>query len=70
VIAVADSSPFVILAKLGCFDLLNSIFSQANANNDLAVYFSGDISEVAKAKWIVATELKNPQNLLEATHEN
>ena len=34
-IAVADSSPLVILAKLGCLDFLNRVFSRVYISNEV-----------------------------------
>jgi hypothetical protein len=35
VIAVADSSPLVILAELGCLDFLNRVFSRVRIPNEV-----------------------------------
>ena len=55
--AVADSSPLVILAKLGCFDLLNRVFPRlyisAEVHYEVVVAGAGlpVASEVSKAEW-------------------
>jgi len=57
VTAVADSSPLVILAKLGCFDLLNRVFPRlyisAEVHYEVVVAGAGlpGASEVSKAEW-------------------
>lgn len=69
---VADSSPLVILTKLGCFDLLNSLFPRLYISSEVhhevviaGVGLPGSL-EVAKAEWIEVKQLQNPANLLAA----
>jgi predicted nucleic acid-binding protein len=72
VTAVADSSPLVILAKLGCFDLLNRLFPRLYTSTEVhrEVVVSGaglpGASEVAKAEWIEVKQLQNQAGLLVA----
>ena len=69
---VADSSPLVILAKLGCFDLLNRLFPRLYISMEVhyEVVVSGaglpGASEVAKAGWIEVKQLQNQADLLVA----
>jgi predicted nucleic acid-binding protein len=59
VTAVADSSPLVILTKLGCFDLLNQLFPRIYISPEVhyEVVIAGaglpGASEVSKAEWIL-----------------
>jgi len=72
VTVVADSSPLVILAKLGCFDLLNRLFPllyiSAEVHHEVVVAGVGlpGASEVAKAEWIEVKKLQNEADLLAA----
>jgi predicted nucleic acid-binding protein len=72
VTVVADSSPLVILAKLGCFELLNRLFSRLYISTEVhhEVVFSGaglpGASEVSTAEWIEVKQLQNPAVLLAA----
>jgi predicted nucleic acid-binding protein len=67
---VADSSPLVILAKLGCFDLLNRIFPRvyisAEVHREVVISGAGmpGAAEVANAEWIEIRPLKNQPELL------
>jgi len=69
VTVVADSSPLVILAKLGCFDLLNRLFPRLYISTEVhrEVVVSGaglpGASEVAKAKWVEVKQLQNQADL-------
>ena len=69
---VADSSPLVILAKLGCFDLLNRLFPRLYISMEVhhEEVLSGaglpGASEVAKAEWIEVKQLQNQADLLAA----
>ncbi len=64
-IVVADSSPLIILAKLGCFDCLHRLFPRVSISSEVhyEVVIAGaglpGASEVSKAEWI---EVKAPQN--------
>jgi len=72
VTVVADSSPLVILAKLGCFDLLKRLFPRlyisSEVHNEVVGSGAGlpGASEVAKAEWIEVKQLKNQADLLVA----
>jgi hypothetical protein len=72
VIAVTDSSPLVILAKLGCFDSLKQIFPSliisTEVHREVVVDGAGlpGASEVAQASWIEVKGLASPASLLEA----
>lgn len=69
---VADSSPLVILAKFGCFDLLNRLFPRlyisSEVHHEVVVSGAGlpGASEVAKAEWIEVKQLQNQADLLAA----
>ncbi len=69
---VADSSLLVILAKIGCFDLLHRLFSRLCISTEVhhEVVVSGGglpgASEVAKAEWIEVKQLQNQADLLAA----
>ena len=66
---VADSSPLVILAKIGSFDLLNRLFPRlyisAEVHNEVVVLGVGlpGSSEVTKAEWIEVKQLQNQAGL-------
>ena len=70
--AVADSSPLVILTKLGCFDFLNRVFPRIYISNEVhyEVVVAGagmpGASEVSKAEWIEIKSIQNPAGLLSA----
>jgi predicted nucleic acid-binding protein len=72
VTVVSDSSPLVILTKLGCFDLLNRLFSRvyisAEVHDEVVVVGTGlpGAAEVSNAKWIEVKQLQNPASLLAA----
>jgi predicted nucleic acid-binding protein len=67
--AVADSSPLIILAKLGCFELLGRIFTRVYISPEVyqEVVVSGagrrGALEVESADWIETTALKIMQDL-------
>ena len=67
--AVADSSPLVILAKVGCLDFLNRIFPRVYISNEVhyEVVIAGaglpGASEVSKAEWIEVKSIQNPAGL-------
>jgi len=69
VIVVADSSPLIILAKLGCFDLLKRLFSRiyisAEVSHEVVVAGAGlpGSSEVANAIWVETKELADTAEL-------
>ncbi len=64
-IAAADSSPLIILAKLGSFDLLHKLFSRvyisAEVHAEVVVAGTGlsGASEVAGSAWIETRPLQN-----------
>jgi predicted nucleic acid-binding protein len=66
VIVVADSSPLVILTKLGCFDLLNRLFPRlyisAAVHDEVVIAGAGlpGALEVSHAEWIEVKALQNP----------
>jgi len=72
VTVVADSSPLVILTKLGCFDLLNRLFPRlyisAEVHYEVVIAGAGlpGASEVSKAEWIEVQRLRSPADLLPA----
>jgi len=72
VTVVADSSPLVILTKLGCFDLLNRLFRRidisAEVHQEVVVAGAGlpGATEVANAKWVEVRNLQNQADLLAA----
>jgi predicted nucleic acid-binding protein len=72
VTVVADSSPLVILTKLGCFDLLNKVFRRldisAEVYHEVVVAGAGlpGATEVANAKWVEVRNLQNQADLLAA----
>jgi uncharacterized protein len=72
VTVVSDSSPLVILTKLGCFDLLNRLFPRLYISEEVhhEVVVSGvglaGASEVAKAEWIEVKKLQDQKGLLAA----
>jgi len=69
VTVVADSSPLVILAKIGSFDLLNRLFPRlyisAEVHHEVVVAGVGlpGSSEVTKAEWIEVKQLQNQAGL-------
>jgi uncharacterized protein len=72
VTVVSDSSPLVILSKLGCFDLLGQIFPRvyisAEVHQEVVVTGAGlpGAAEVSNAKWIEVKQLQYPSALLSA----
>ena len=66
---VADSSPLVILAKLGCLDFLNRIFPRVYITTEVhyEVVIAGaglpGALEVSKAEWIEVKAVQNPAGL-------
>ena len=71
-IAVADSSPLIILARIGCFELLHLLFSPlyipAEFRHEVVVLGAGmpGASEVESAQWIEVRKLQNQADLLTA----
>ena len=66
---VADSSPLVVLTKLGCFDLLNRLFPRlyisVEVQYEVVIAGAGlpGSSEVSKAEWVEVKALQNPAGL-------
>jgi uncharacterized protein len=75
VIAVSNSSPLIILAKLGCFPLLNRLFSRllisSEVYNEVVVVGKGlpGAAEVASAVWIERGQLRDPTTLSAALNQ-
>jgi uncharacterized protein len=75
VIVVADSSPLVILTKLGCFDLLNRLFPRlyisAEVHHEVVIAGAGlpGAPEVSQADWIEVKAVQNPTGLHSAQRE-
>ena len=69
---VADSSPLVILTKLGCFDFLNRVFPRVcistEVHHEVVIAGAGlpGASEVSKAEWIEVKAVQNPAGLYSA----
>src|ERR1022692_4317146 len=69
---VADSSPLIVLAKLGCFDLLHKLYPRiyisAEVHHEVVVAGAGlpGASEVANATWIQVKPLQDRGSLLVA----
>jgi len=72
VTVVADASPLIILAKLGCFDFLHRLSPRltisAEVHHEVVVSGVGlpGASEVAKAEWIEVKKLQNQKGLFAA----
>jgi len=72
VTAASDSSPLVLLAKIGCFDLLNRLFPRLTISSEVhyEVVIAGaglpGASEVSKAEWIEVKRVRSPAELLSA----
>jgi uncharacterized protein len=72
VIVVADSSPLIILAKVGCFDLLNRLFPRVyistEVHHEVTVAGAGlpGAAEVARAEWIEVKQLQDQAAVLAA----
>lgn len=67
--AVSDSSPLIILAKLGCFDCLKTVFQRifvsAEVYREVVVAGAGlpGSAEVARSDWIEQKEIQDRQAL-------
>jgi predicted nucleic acid-binding protein len=72
VTVVADSSPLVIQAKLGCFDFLNRVFPRVcislEVHHEVVIADAGlpGASEVSKAEWIEVKAVKEPASVYSA----
>ncbi len=68
-IAVADSSPLIILSRIGCFELLKNLFSPlympTEVRHEVVVLGAGlpGASEVEAARWIEVRKLQNQADL-------
>ena len=68
-IVVADSSPLIILTKLGCFDSLNRLFPRVHVSPEVhhEVVIAGaglpGALEVSKAEWIEVKAVQNPAGI-------
>lgn len=67
---VADSSPLIVLAKLGCFELLNKLFARlyisSEVYHEVVVAGAGlpGASEVANAEWVEVGRIQARTGLL------
>jgi predicted nucleic acid-binding protein len=67
VIAVSNSSPLIILSRVGCFPLLNRLFSRLIISPEVykEVVVAGKglpgATEVADANWIESREFRDPE---------
>ena len=73
---VADSSPLVVLAKLGCFGPLNQLFPRVYISQEVhyEVVIAGaglpGSTEVSKAEWIEVKTVPNPASLYSAQQKH
>lgn len=73
--AVADSSPLVVLTKLGCFDFLNRLFPRvyisSEVHHEVVIAGAGlpGAAEVSKAEWIEVKGVQNPAGLRAAQRQ-
>ena len=71
-IVIADSSPLIILAKLGCFDLLNKLYPRIYISHEVhhEVVIAGaglpGAAEVQNSEWVEVRFLRNQASLLKA----
>jgi predicted nucleic acid-binding protein len=76
VIVVADSSPLIALAKIGCFDLLEKLYPRLHISGEvyaeIVVAGAGmpGAYQVAKSEWIEVKPLQSPGGLIEASLKN
>jgi uncharacterized protein len=69
---VADSSPLIILARLGCSDLLHRFYPRVcvspEVHSEVVVAAAGlpGAEEVARGRWIEVKPLRNQTDLLAA----
>ncbi len=70
-IVVADSSPLIALAKIGCFDLLKKLYPRLRISGEvyaeIVVAGAGmpGASQVAKSDWIEVVPIQNPAGLID-----
>jgi predicted nucleic acid-binding protein len=68
-IAVADSSPLIILTKIGCLDFLHRVFATVyiskEVHYEIVVAGAGlpGASEVSSAEWIKVKSIQRPSDL-------
>ena len=73
---VADSSPLVVLAKLGCFELLHRLFPcvyiSPEVRYEVVIAGAGlpGAGEVSKAEWIEVKAVQNPAALSSAQRKH
>lgn len=73
---VTDSSPLVILTKLGCLDFLNRLFPpiyiSAEVHHEVVIAGAGlpGASEVSKTEWIEVKAIQNPGGLSSAQRKH
>ncbi len=71
-IVVADSSPLIVLAKIGCFDLLQKLYHRLHISGEvygeIVVAGAGmpGAPEVSKSDWIEVKPMQNSADLIEA----
>jgi predicted nucleic acid-binding protein len=71
-IVVADSSPLIILSKIGCFELLRDLYSplfiSGEVHEEIVIAGAGlpGATQVAQSRWIEVKALSNSEALAEA----
>jgi uncharacterized protein len=74
--AVADSSPLVVLAKLGCFNFPNRVFPRVYISSEVhyEVVVAGaglpGAAEVSKAEWTKVKGVQNPAGVRAAQRQH
>ena len=69
---VADSSPLIVLAKLGCFDCLHRLFPRvcvsSEVHHEVVIAGAGlpGAAEVSQAKWMEVKAVQNAAGLYSA----
>jgi uncharacterized protein len=75
VTVVADSSPLIILAKIGCFDSLNRVFQcihiSPEVHSEIVISGAGlpGSLEVSGAEWIQVKAIQNPGDVYSAQRQ-